>query len=475
MNPAEMNIRRYPVEVGAPDGNTLLMHEASGGPPPSPIDREPGLWGRVKAGLPRLISSVVAAGAMPSIAGGGPLDIFRAMQAGNNELQRQDMLAYDMQRQRWLDSNKTAEMADMSKLRKAQAKYYEANASNKQEDNDVMRMYKAWEQNPTEENWLRYLQAKGNAPRTQARFTKGEGGRMFDTELGKYVTLDTSTVEGRLAFAQKQRGLPDTATISQLPEEDRAWVLTGKLPGEAREGNPTAAYFAGVANDPSQPPAMRQWARDALKDLGTYNDTQRDPAIAEARRAGIFTEIDNRKFSNLKAADDYERISISAAESAAGIGIGKLLEKYNTAVKGGTAIPPEAEIIGQIKARARQMRQDAYNNYVSAIRRNGGNAEDLVVLPDGSVVPKSVVDETERVAKQAAEEAAKRASTEALQSGAATQGGGTRATGASAPTSPVATGFLANWTQQIQDRRRQVRQQQQERATQASPSWMFGH
>ena len=59
-----------------------------------------GFKGFLKRGLPRILNAAIAAGATPSQFGGGPLDIFRGMQAGRAENDRRDMRAYGMQRQR---------------------------------------------------------------------------------------------------------------------------------------------------------------------------------------------------------------------------------------------------------------------------------------------------------------------------------------------------------------------------------------
>jgi hypothetical protein len=97
---APMNARDRMAEVEQmrsrtlPNGDVQVMRQQDGGPQKKGIGRQ------LLEGIPSMLTAGIAAAATPNIAGGGPTDVFRAMQAGNEAVTQRDMAAWHMQQQR---------------------------------------------------------------------------------------------------------------------------------------------------------------------------------------------------------------------------------------------------------------------------------------------------------------------------------------------------------------------------------------
>ena len=85
----------------------------------------PSFMDRLKATVPRMIQGGIDAAATPNIAGGGPTDFFRSMQAAQAGAANRDLASYELERQRRLD-------AQQEELRQAQMAEYRAQAARNQ-------------------------------------------------------------------------------------------------------------------------------------------------------------------------------------------------------------------------------------------------------------------------------------------------------------------------------------------------------
>lgn len=84
-----------PLELDNSDMSTIEPQTVKG--------NRPTTFGRFVQGMPRMLGAGIAAAATPNIAMGGATDIFRAMQAGQDRLSQQDLLAMNLQRQHQMD------------------------------------------------------------------------------------------------------------------------------------------------------------------------------------------------------------------------------------------------------------------------------------------------------------------------------------------------------------------------------------
>ena len=63
----------------------------------------PGVSRFLQENLPRMLEAGIAGAATENVAGGGPTDILRAMQAGRGAVVQKDLLTHNMRRQQMLD------------------------------------------------------------------------------------------------------------------------------------------------------------------------------------------------------------------------------------------------------------------------------------------------------------------------------------------------------------------------------------
>lgn len=115
---------QYPAEESASPGIYT-------GPPPPPISgggavpagpQKPSFGQRLQTAIPSMISGALDAATTPNIAGGGAVDILRAMQGVRQGAQNRDLMQYNQERQQRLDQQN----AD---LHGAQMEQYRANAA----------------------------------------------------------------------------------------------------------------------------------------------------------------------------------------------------------------------------------------------------------------------------------------------------------------------------------------------------------
>ncbi len=137
--------------------------------------------------VPRMIRGAILGATTPNVAEGGAVDVLRAMQAADEGLLQRDILEYNMERQRRADEA-------LEEQRRGMAEYYRGRA----------------QQKPPQ------------------RYVVDRRG-VFDTQTGQYISRSTEAeVEERFNAAKKRLGLPDAATMKDLPAEVQQWVFEGK-------------------------------------------------------------------------------------------------------------------------------------------------------------------------------------------------------------------------------------------------------
>jgi hypothetical protein len=88
---------------------------------------------RLKAALPNIITSAIAAGATPSHYGGGALDIFQGLQAGQAAVKAKQDEAYNRQRQIAIDAQNASENQMRQRVQQAQLEDYLAQAEDRRQ------------------------------------------------------------------------------------------------------------------------------------------------------------------------------------------------------------------------------------------------------------------------------------------------------------------------------------------------------
>jgi hypothetical protein len=255
--------------IDAPDGSALLYNPA-GSPGPMPTVPQPpqqgGFLGRLKVALPRMATAAIAAGATPSQYGGGPLDIFRGMQAGGQELERKDTLAYNRGRQQSLDTLERRKTEAEIGHSNAASKYYDAESewrkaqAGKAEhvsaaDDLYAKMNAATDPKQKEEYHQLWLQSLGHAPKDQPTQIRTRFG-VFDTKTGEYITLDQQQMQkDRIGQLRQVKGLnpqlwPDWAVMQKATPEEKMFVLSGTWkPDKETNMNPTEMYMQAAGGD----------------------------------------------------------------------------------------------------------------------------------------------------------------------------------------------------------------------------------
>src|SRR4030095_5782020 len=204
------------------------------------------------------------------------------MQAGRAENERRDMQAYGMQRQRGLDElnrrKEEAQMADwnsQAKMRDAQTKYYEAQATVKSavdaKEYFFSKMVSETDPKKREEYHQRWLEALGHAPKPEPNEIRTRFG-IYDRAKGDYITLDQNAIQAdrieQLARTKGSLWTPAMVVKFMTPEE-RQFVLTGTMKQEKQPGNlnPTELYLMAAGNDPKKAVDLMQRPALTAQDL----------------------------------------------------------------------------------------------------------------------------------------------------------------------------------------------------------------
>lgn len=123
-------------EFKGPTGNSMTTAESRR------PENGPSMLGKfVKGTLPNMISGAINAAATPNIAGGGPTDIFRAMQASQGAQTQKDLLAYNQRRQQTADDLAAKKEADQAESANIRAKAYSAAQDSKSDPKTVEQYY----------------------------------------------------------------------------------------------------------------------------------------------------------------------------------------------------------------------------------------------------------------------------------------------------------------------------------------------
>jgi hypothetical protein len=269
IDPTVAGMKQFtPPETPEAGDYTLLAGDRGDrGPVNEPPANRPRLgWKQI---LPRVLASAIAGGATPNQAAGGPLDIFRALQAGGTEGERRDALSYNMARQRALDDlnrrKEEAQMADwasQAKMRDSQTKYYDAQANAKAATDPKEDLYKQFmaETDPKKKEALHqlWLEAMGHAPKAEPNEIRTRFG-IYDRAKGEYITLNQQQmIEDRINDLARTKGplWTPALVVKFMTPEERNYVLTGQMKPEKQPGNmnPTELFMAAAQEaDPRGP------------------------------------------------------------------------------------------------------------------------------------------------------------------------------------------------------------------------------
>jgi hypothetical protein len=401
--------REYPgsTEPGDP---TLLVGDRPANHLPDEPQQPHGFKGFLKNVLPRMLASGIAAGATPSRYGGGGMDILAGMQAGGQELERRDRIAYDMNRQRANDEtfrmDKRAEaekrMSDIKlnesagRMHDAQTDWYKAQAGAKAAVDPKRDLYERFikETDPAQKEVLRklWLQSEGHPDNEKVWINGKLPGTVLNRETGEVREVDAAKARaGRSDEMREHFNIDPTLwpyrqkkLFETHPglEDYILYGTKGKQP--AAERNPTEWSIAmdAAKADP------RVIANPALlpKVALEYGNAARpvDPSIAEARRdraelarANQFKKIEDDRSKDLNDANAWAEQATRLLPKDA------LMNIVNEPVE-------RARIQRELKRRLQQ----AYDKYASATRRATGDpnsAKDVVVLDNGEAVFKDAL------------------------------------------------------------------------------------
>jgi hypothetical protein len=130
-----------PMASFPPDVYRQVPDEAPGPPPGSPLEVQPGVpmasappfapppqqsFGqRLKGAIPRMFNGAIDAMATPNVAGGGAVDMARALQASQGGAQQRDILSYNMARQRERDDMDRQQRQAQAELYRKHGEYYD--------------------------------------------------------------------------------------------------------------------------------------------------------------------------------------------------------------------------------------------------------------------------------------------------------------------------------------------------------------
>jgi hypothetical protein len=131
-----------PMASFPPDVYQQVPDEAPGPPPGSPLEVQPGVppppqtppfapppqqsFGqRLKGAIPRMFNGAIDAMATPNVAGGGAVDMARALQAAQGGAQQRDILSYNMARQRERDDLDRQQRQAQAELYRKHGEYYD--------------------------------------------------------------------------------------------------------------------------------------------------------------------------------------------------------------------------------------------------------------------------------------------------------------------------------------------------------------
>lgn len=290
-----------------------------------------GFKGFLRRALPRMATAAIAAGATPSRFGGGPLDIFAGMQAGQQELERRDMMAYNTARQREHDilnrrkiESDIGRDASQNELNKAQievakehANYYKSQASQKAEKkpSDVLFEDYRNEQNPEEKEKKKdlWLQSIGHAPKAEKLWGPGKiPGTLVNKETSEVKWIDETAARAArdeemrkhfgvdpLLWPYRKKGI-----FAQQPDVEM-YIKYGheglkKQPGAGANGAPNTAMemaYAATAKEGQTP------AQHAAAAFEYYNR----PRITAAEIAQQNRENAQNKAFLAKAGSEYQK------------------------------------------------------------------------------------------------------------------------------------------------------------------------
>ena len=191
--------------------------------------------------LPRLADGAIAGASQPNIANGGPVDFFRAMDAGMNRAQQRDMLAFNAARQQRQDA-----LAEAERLSRIAEDY--ANAQR------LSRYEAPGQREPA--NLTQFLLRKLEAARSpeeaqmyldrineQNRFIRDGAGNIFDAQEQAWVERPTTTPRESPADARKR--------IEAAEREDRR--KRGVAEYGLKEGSPELIQFIETGRPPAVP------------------------------------------------------------------------------------------------------------------------------------------------------------------------------------------------------------------------------
>jgi hypothetical protein len=234
-----------------------------------PEESKPGFWGKLGAGIkkaaPDMLTAAMASLATPSQYGGGPVDIGRAMLAGQQAIKNRDLMAYNMEREKLKDQMEREKHTSTIKSQEAASRANEAasEASKARAERDKVEAKKqSFEEKLVEQYALETDPVKKEAikqqiidlrhgRRSQTRWAPTGAGSVVNTESGEIKQVGPDPVEMEAKKKQerfdwlrsrKDKSLPDPKTgkpmYTRPPEEfwrslspeDQIFINTGKEP-----------------------------------------------------------------------------------------------------------------------------------------------------------------------------------------------------------------------------------------------------
>lgn len=264
---------------------------------PAGEQRTPGFWGRFRQALPRMIQGGITAAATPAQFGGGAVDLFRGMQAAQNELDRRDLMAYQIAQQQQEEARRQRAAEAQARAHEAQARYYDKRAQGQQQPVTLEQALTAAYLEETDpqrktEIYNQILQLKGRSTGNEAPYREIGGGYAI-TKSGQRVEIDPRAAmahrlevirQMQMSQPDPQTGqrpveLSDTDVLARMTPEQQAFYVTGEwaVPGGGRAMTEWQARFLAAQGDPIAQAMLNQRAQEEA--------AERAQAEARARRA----------------------------------------------------------------------------------------------------------------------------------------------------------------------------------------------
>lgn len=327
--------RRIPgmPERTAPDEEDLYNQAPEAEPgaaPPIPASptvreptqpRKPGFLGRLKAAVPDMITSAIAGGATPNIAGGAPVDIFRAMQAGQNAVRSRDLMNYNMARQQQQDAMNQEHTAAQirqadaaSRAHDAQAGYYSAQANAKGAPNPEADLYNRWasETDPEKKQALfeLLLRYRGHAPKEETLATV-EARLMQEFQDPNTTPERRQQIREALTMRNPQRLTITRPGDSALGPDGK--VVYSNPAASPRTTNPTEASIAmaAAAGDQTAKRALDLLTGARANTSNSVDQRQKRTRVAAAWES-YKTALNNAEetFARMKAGLDKDQMGV---------------------------------------------------------------------------------------------------------------------------------------------------------------------